>query len=298
MTFSLAQILGGFVAPVLLVALITALAWRLGRDARWVFGPLIALAFCMCYWAVEPRIDWPPSGNALYYPFYFVIVAGVLTFADSLLKPPMWLRVIVLFLLWRPAVRLMLARLVPHSLSVTDLEMWIDVWSLVTAVWFLIFESVAERVSGISAPLLLFAVCGTSAIVLALGWHIQSSGALAGVLSLVCLGAAAAGLVSRNASFSRGFCQMVIIIVQLLLVHGYFYTDDNLTDTQQVWIALLLGSPLLAFIGDLPMLRNRRPAMRLAFRLAPAMLLLAVVCAVTARDFVRADQAASANQEE
>ncbi len=38
---------------------------------------------------------------------------------------------------------------------------------------------------------------------------------------------------------------MIVVILQLLLVHGYFYTDDNLTDTQQVWIALLLATPLL-----------------------------------------------------
>ena len=138
------------------------------------------------------------------------------------------------------------------------------------------------------------AMSGVSAIVLALGWHIQSSAALAGVLALICVAGAVAGVISRRASFSRGFAQMIVVILQLLLVHGYFYTDDNLTDAQQVWIALLLAAPLLALLGDIPALRGRRPALRLAIRLGPAFLLLAIISAATVRDFVRADQTAGA----
>ena len=101
------------------------------------------------------------------------------------------------------------------------------------------------------------------------------------MLALICVAGAVAGVISRRASFSRGFAQMIVVILQLLLVHGYFYTDDNLTDAQQVWIALLLAAPLLRILGDIPALRGRRPALRLAIRLGPAFLLLAIISAAT-----------------
>jgi hypothetical protein len=298
MSFTLPQILGGFLAPAVLIALVAGFAWRLAADARWIFGPLVALAFCIAYAVVESHIGWPPTANVLYLPFFFAIVTGVLTLVDSLFRPPLWLRVLVLVILWRIAIRLMLMRQIPNALTASSAEMWIDLSTLITAIWFVLFEHLADRAPGITAPLLLFGMSGVSAIVLALGWHIQSSGALAGVLALISLAGVATSLISHRASFSRGFAQMIVVILQLLLVHGYFYTDDNLTDVQQIWTALLLAAPLLALLGDIPALRGRRSALRLALRLAPAMILLAVICAATVRDFVRADQTAGATQDE
>jgi hypothetical protein len=298
MSFTLPQILGGFLAPAVLVALVAGLAFRLAADARWIFGPLVALAFCIAYAVVQVGIGWPPSANVLYLPFYFAIVAGVLTLADSLFKPHLWLRVLVLVILWRIAIRLMLIRQVPNTLSASNTEIWIDLSTLVTAIWFILFEELADRAPGITAPLLLFGMSGVSAIVLALGWHIQSSGTLAGVLALISLAGVATSVISRRASFSRGFAQMIVVILQLLLVHGYFYTDDNLTNMQQVWIALLLATPLLALLGDIPAFRERRSTWRLAARLGPAIILLAIISAATVRDFVRADQTAGAAQDE
>jgi hypothetical protein len=298
MSFTLPQILGGFLAPAVLVALVAAFAWRLAADARWIFGPLVALAFCVAYIVVQGAIGWPPTANVLYLPFYFTIVAGVLTLADSLFKPPIWLRVLILVILWRITVRLMLIRQVPNALSASNAEMWIDLSTLIMAIWFVLFEGLADRAPGITTPLLLFGMSGVSAIVLALGWHIQSSGSLAGVLALICLAGVVASVISRRASFSRGFAQMIVVILHLLLLHGYFYTDDNLTDAQQVWIALLLATPLLALLGDIPALREGRSIWRLAVRLGPAIILLAIISAATVRDFVRADQTSGETQEE
>ena len=168
MTFSLPQILGGFLAPAVLIALIAGFAWRLAADARWIFGPLVAIAFCVADAVAEPHIGWPPTGNVLYLPFYFVIVAGALTLADSIFKPPIWLRVLVLVILWRIVVRLMLIRQIPNTLSASNAEMWIDLSTLITAIWFILFEGLADRAPGITTPLLLMAMSGVSAIVLAL----------------------------------------------------------------------------------------------------------------------------------
>jgi hypothetical protein len=296
-TFTLLQILGAFVAPALLVALIAGLAWKYSSDARWIFGPLITGAFALSYASIELKIGWPPNANVVYLPFYFAIAAGVLTLADSLAKPPIWLRILILLFLWRIAANLILVHLVPHSLSAAKAEMWADLSAAITAAWFIAFEVLANRAPGITTPLLLAAMSFAGAIVLALGWHIQSSGAMAVALALISLAGVVLVAVCRGLSFSRGFAQMIVIILQLLLLHGYFYTDDNLTHMQQLWIALLLAAPLLALI-EIPALQTRRTAVRLAVRLGPAIILLAIVCAATARDFIRADQAAAAMGEE
>ena len=263
-----------------------------------MFGPLVAASFCIAYAVVEPRIGWPPTGNVVYLPFYFAIVGGVLTLADSIFRPPIWLRVGVLVIVWRMAVRLMLIRQIPGALSASSAEKWIDFSTLVTAIWFLLLDWLADRAPGITTPLLLMAISGASAIVLGLGWHIQSSGALAGVLALISMAGVVLGAITARVSFSRGFAQMIVVILQLLLVHGYFYTDDNLTDTQQVLAAMLMASPFLALIGDIPALRGSRNSLRLAIRLGPAILLLALISAATVRDFIHADQTAGAAQDQ
>ena len=297
MPYTPMQMLCGLVLPAALVGLAAALAWRLFADARWVFGPLVGAAFGIAYWNLEPKIGWPPNANVLYLLFYFALVAGVLAKADALFRPTWWLRMLVLVVLWRIAVRLLLIRQVPSSISASGMEMWIDVSTLVTLIWWLAFEGLAERCPGVAVPLLLGATAGASAIVLTLGWHIISSGALAGALAMMCIAGAVLGACSSRISFSRGFAQTIALILQLILVHGYFYTDDELTGRQQVWIALLLGSPLLAFLGEIAFLRRQRPIWRLAARLAPALIVLAAVCAATMRDYVHAQESAGEMQD-
>ena len=298
MPYTPMQMLCGLVLPAALVGLGAALAWRLFTDARWVFGPLVAGGFGIAYWNLEPKIGWPPNANVLYLLFYFALAAGILAKADALFRPPLGLRIVVLVILWRLAVRLLLIRQTPNLISASGLELWIDVSTLVTLIWWLAFEGLAELWPGATVPLLLGAMAGASAIVLTLGWHIISFGALAGALAGMCLAGAVLGACNSRISFSRGFSQTIVLILQLILVHGYFYTDDALTGRQQIWIGLLLGSPLLAFIGETAFLRRQRPAWRLAARLAPALIVLAAVCAATVRDYLHAEQAGPAMQDQ
>jgi hypothetical protein len=139
MSFTLPQILCGFFAPAILVALVAGVAFRLAADARWIFGPLVAIAFCIAYAVVQSGVGWPPNVNVLCLQFYFAIVAGVLTLADSIFHPPLWLRVLILAILWRIAIRLMLIHQVPNTISAPSAEMWIDLSTLVTVVWFIVF---------------------------------------------------------------------------------------------------------------------------------------------------------------
>jgi hypothetical protein len=299
MVFSIAQILGGIIAPAIGVALLAAIGWKFCRDARWLFGPLIAAAFCAAYLAVEIHIGWPPTANVTFLLFYFTLAAGALTLIDSLAKPPLWLRVIILALLWRIGADLIIRRLIHTSLSPAAAELWIDFSTLSAISWFLIFEHLSAQAPGITAPLFLTILSLSCAVFLALGLHIQSSGVLAGDLALICICAVTISLLVHRTEFSRGFSQMVVFILQLLLFHGYFYTDDNLTAPQQIHAALLLAAPLLCLLGDLPAARDHRSAlMRLTIRLLPAIIVLTAISALTARDFFHADQAAATPADE
>jgi hypothetical protein len=289
MPYTALQMVCGLLLPAALVGLGAAGAWRLFADARWVFGPLVAVGFGIAYWNLEPKIGWPPNANVLYLLFYFALAAGILAKTDALFRPPFWLRIVVLAILWRLAVRLLLIRQVPNLISASGMEMWIDVSTLVTVTWWLAIEGLAERTPGVTVPILLATLAAAIAVVLAIGWHIQSSGALAGALVTICVAGIVLGAFSGRISFSRGYAQTVVLILQLLLVHGYFYTDDTLSGVQQAWIAALLASPLLAFIGDVPFLRCRPAGWRVAARVAPVMILLAAVCAATVGDYLHAE---------
>ncbi len=290
------QILAGMVLPAVLLGLAILAAWRpwnrrATADARWIFAPIVSLGFCVGYWNFELKLGWPPGGNVLFLLFYFAIPLAILGLLDSLLKPPLWLRAIVLLLLWRIFVRLLLLPQIPRQISGPAAELWIDALSLMALAWWLTFEHLADRSPGVATPLILAALAGASAILLAMGWHIQASAAMAAALAALSVAAMVLAVWNARISFSRGFAQTIALLLQLVLIHGYFYTDDALTTAQQIWAGLLVASPLLAFTGDLPVFRRRHPAFRLAARTIPVLIVLGIVCAATVRDFVQADQA-------
>jgi hypothetical protein len=297
MPFSMMQILCGLVAPAALLVVIAAIAWRLSADARWVFGPLMAIGFGLAYWNFEPKPGWPPTGNVIHLHFYLPIVLGILTLADSLFKPPLWLRTLVVVVFWRMAVRLFLQPQVPGTFSASSAEMWIDVCTVVAVVWWIAFEKMAELWPGVTVPVILAMLSAGCAVLLAMGWHIQTSGAVAGaVMSMSCAGIVL-GAVSGRVSFSRGFAQMAVLILQLLLAHGYFYTEDTLTNQQELLLGLVLVSPLLAFVGEIPAVRRQQRIWQIGARLAPVLILLGIVCGITARQYAQWDQTTGQQEE-
>lgn len=297
MPFTVMQMICGLLLPAVMVGTFAAAAWKSEENARWAWGLLLATGFGVAYWNLETRVGWPPSANVLYLLFYFGIVAGLLGCADALFRPPISVRIVVLVIGWRLAVRLLLAPQVPNSISGTIAEMWVDLSTLVTVVWWLIFESIAVRSPGVCVPLVLAGLAGAAAIFLGLGWHILGSGALAVSLAMVCLACAVLGAIGRRISYSRGFAETIVLMLQLLLVHGYFYTDDTLSGAQEAWIAILLASPVLALAGDLPIVRRRGVVARLAVRVVPMAIALGIVCGITVRDYARAQQDAAQQDE-
>jgi hypothetical protein len=297
MPFTILQLLCGLVGPAVVVLLAGALACRFCSEARWVFGPAVAAGFALAYWNIEPPPAWPPTGNVLYLLFYLALVSGVLVYADAMLKPPTWLRALALALLWRIAARQFLQRQVPASMSESEMEGWIDLWTIVTVGWWLAFETMAERWAGVSVPLLLGMLSIASAVFLAMGWHIQSSGAMTGAITGMCVAGVILGAISRRVLFARGFAAIAVLMLQLLLIHGYFYTDDNLTARQELLFGLLQGSPLLAFVAEWPLIRGQRPVWRVLGRIAIVGIVLAVICTITVRDYMKTEQAAAMQDE-
>jgi hypothetical protein len=297
MPFTILQLVCGLLGPAVVVLLAGALACRFCSDASWVFGPAIAAGFALAYWNFEPAPAWPPTANVVYLLFYLALVGGVLVYADAMLKPPTWLRALAFALLWRIAARLFLQRQVPVSMSESELAGWIDVWTIVTTGWWLAFETMAERWPGVSVPLLLGMLSIAGAIFLTMGWHIQGSGAMAGAVAGMCVPGVVLGVISRRVLFARGFAAMIVLLLQLLLVHGYFYTDDTLTNRQELLFGILLGSPLLAFIVEIPLIRRQRPLWQLLGRIVFVGIVLATICTITLRDYIKTEQAAAMQDE-
>jgi len=102
--------------------------------------------------------------------------------------------------------------------------------------------------------------------------HIQSSGALAGALVGLSIAASVLGLWnSRIACFPAGFAQTVVLILQLALIHGYFYTTTTgPPPANPRWAAS--GDAAAGVHGDLPPLRRLRPSLRLIARAIPVIL--------------------------
>ena len=290
MPYTPKEMLAGIVLPAVLLGVAILLAWRpwnhrAANDARWIFAPMVGAGFCIAYSNFELKLGWPPNANVLFLLFYFAIPLALCGLLDALFQPPLWLRAVLLLLIWRMFVRLLLLPQIPRGISETGAELWIDAIGLVALIWWLTFEHLADRSPGAATPLVLAAMSVASAVVLAMGWHIQASGVMAGSLVAMSVAAMVLAMWNSRISFSRGFAQTTGLLLLLLLVHGYFYTDDTLTDHQQVWAALLLVSPLLAFTGDLP-------------RVIPVLILLAIICGETIHDYLQADQAHAAMHDE
>ena len=90
---------------------------------------------------------------------------------------------------------------------------------------------------------------------------------------------------------------MIVLLLQLVLIHGYFYTDDTLTGGQELMFLVLLTSPLLGFIGEAAFIQRQRPVWRVVGRVAVVGIVLGTICGLTVRDYVKAEQAAAMQEE-
>jgi hypothetical protein len=293
----------GFALPAIGVAVGLILAWRAWRradrlDGRWISGLLIGGGFALAFpWLEQGHPAWPPGAdNAACWCFYFAIALGLLGFLQDVLRPPAWLGAIILLLLWRLAMRAILAPEVPGLLSNVALETWTDAASVAALLLWLAMQQLAANAPGPTTPIVLGIWCAGWAVML-VTWHIIHSGELAGTLALMCAAAAAIGIWRRRISLAGGGITAVVLLLLCLIVHAYFYSDDAFSTGQQ-WrtVILLLAAPA-AFAGDLPVIRRARPGWRLAARVAVVLLAVGIVAGISVAQFAAAQAANQAADE-
>lgn len=277
--------------PAMAVPIGMMLAWRIWRaparaDGRWSGAPLIVLGFGLAFWQVRGAPGWPLTDVTNWF-FWIAILLIPLGVLDAYIRPPLWARSIILVLLWRMAVRALLAPLIPRAISGAAVEYWLDLLSLTMLAWWLGLETLAERLPGVATPMVLtLTAIGTAAT---LGfWQILTSAALAGAIAVMCGGATVAVLAHPRIAVSRGLTMAAVLLLQLLLIHGYFYTDAPIDAATRWRLALLIVAPLGAFAGDFGYPRRWRSG-RLLMRLLPVAIAIAASVAWAAVSFRRSD---------
>jgi hypothetical protein len=300
MPLSIHQILTGYILPALVIVAGLIIAWRPWQkppraDGRWIAPPLMAAMFFLAFVQLSRVPKWPPgTGDVTNWIAYFVVPAGLLGLLDALLSPPSWLRFGLLVVLSRLAVRALLLPLVirTKALSGVEAENWIDGLSIAIAILWLSTDALAEKVRGISVPLVLFLFATGAAIYLVLSENL-SMGFVAG--SIAALSAAAAVATfwpngGRMISLSQGAVLTLIVPLVGLLICGYFYGPEDPSPMSQWAGAILLSAPILAWAGDLPGVRRSPNWARLCVRLLSVILAIGIAIGLSAK----ARQAAAA----
>ncbi|MDP9172254.1 MAG: hypothetical protein M3O30_00110 [Planctomycetota bacterium] len=295
------SIFEGIVLPTLLVAIGIVVAQRpwkraANADPRWIAAPLLCLAFEIAYLVFHPdRPSFPPgTGDIYFWVFYAAIGIGFLGFLDGVFRPPLWLRAVTLLMLWRLLVRTMLSRQIPDQITQNAAEFWIDVAGLILLIWFLSLELISRSVVGSAVPLVLAILACGSAVTL-FTWHLIASSSLAIALAAFCF---AIAVLSRwcRVNHANGASFAVVLLLQLLFIHGYFYSPDTFIPTDNLRTAILMASPLLIFAGDLPGIRQARPHWRLAARVLPLLLIVAIVAGLNVRSYAEAEKRSHATE--
>jgi hypothetical protein len=289
---AISTILLGFALPVLLTAAGIAAAWRAWErdhksDGRWIGAPLLGAALAIAFWNLRARPHLPGQGDVIEWVFWFAIFLGILGWLDALLRLPFWMRAVIVVFVWRLVIRLVLQPLIPSTLALA--EEWIDFLSLAALGWWWTMESVAGNSPGLTVPLILVILSLGSAVLLT-SWHIVGSATVAASAAAICCAAAAVAGWRGHISLERGAAPAIALPLLALLVHGFFYTSDTLTMTQQILALVLLISPMLALIGDLPPFKNLRPTWRLVVRLLPVILAVGIAAGWSLHQYTQSDQ--------
>ena len=290
---TVADILIEFFLPALIAAGGLLLGFKLGRWATWL-GPIAcagAFALADCRIVGTPR--WPPgTGDASYLVIWFMIPLAVLGILDQLLRPPIFLRALIVIMLFRLAIRALLA-----PVAQKDLESIVDSLSLAALIWWLAMESLASRRPGAPVPIVLFLTFAGSAGILALSNDIKPSQAGAS-LAAISAGIAVASWLMPRIALERGpiLILAVAFLAPLVLVHFYYYTEPPAGA-----VVLLLAAPLFAWIAELDAILRWRPVWRWLARLGPVVLALAIaagLCVQQNRAGAAAKAAQGASQED
>jgi hypothetical protein len=265
-----------FVLPALIVAAAWVIAWGRGRNGRWIGAPAVSAGFALAYCGIGGAPHWPPgSGDASFWLIWFAAPTALLGLLDAWLKPPLWLRAILLLILAAAGIKALAAPLGASGPPPGDFL----IWTLIAAVFWLAWETFARRQPGALVPILMALTLGASGAVLGVSNNIKpSQGAVA--LAGMAIAAGLAVLIRRGVWLDRGaiLAWIVPLLGLFLFVHLYSFTEPPPAS-----VALILLAPVIALAGDRPRLRRGRWAMIIV----PVILALAAAVGLSARQFLQ-----------
>jgi hypothetical protein len=261
---------------------------RPASTTRFNIAAIVAVALGLvagCF-VLEIRPGWPP-GNALVRLLTIVIPAIVgIELLGCFSAVPRWL-------VWglRLSLAMSIGRILVHnSVYTTSAEgawaafqpwIWLGCCAtLLVTVWYLLLR-LADRSPGASLPLAIAETCVCSGVAIMLAGYLTGGKAALALAAAVTGAAAGAGLAATRPPL-KGAIGIGVVGLSGLLFVGRFFGGVS---TGRALV--LLFSPLLCWMSELPILRCRSPWLIGIIRLAFVAVPLFVVIFLEKRDFDR-----------
>lgn len=293
------EILFVIVLPAVAVLVMIAISWRAWRRSAqrgdWG-GPIgIVIAFAIAHRFVAG--SWPalPPTESMGWLLVAAVGAAVIGIVDALIPLPTAVRAATSFLVAGGACAIVL-QTVMRNWPIGQHVVTLLILALAGLGWWCSIVATA-RDGGVLAPLVLWIVSSTLAMALMLppdaslrfGQLTLSLAAAAGAMFMLVL-------VRPNVSFTRGV-PMVFATISVTLIAAAHY----LFDWRLIYAVPLLAAPGFVMLGRLipapqPTTATRKLA-RLLIRVAPLVVVMAVVLAVAVIEFRRSESATGYDQE-
>lgn len=284
MTVERFEIIYGLVLPAVLAALLSLPALFFRRDGRackktlWLHLGL-GIPFVIGFGGLfgVPRL---PVAESWQWLFYIVAGITVLGVVDSLWPAPMWARAAVVLLVTEACAWLLLWPLVRNDWADGHPLLWIEAFSLALFFSWVGLNALGDRISGTQFSFALLPPAVAVSLVAMLSGY-RTIGPMGGI-PFACIAAMLPIVWLASVSYTRGPVLLWIVICYGLLTVGYFFA--NVTTTNGL---LLLVSPQMAWIGELPAIRRLKPVPRGMLRVAAVALPAFVAVGLAGVSFAR-----------
>jgi hypothetical protein len=278
------EILYGLVLPALLAALLSVpvLIFRrhgiASKKSLWLHLGL-GVPFVVGFGGLfgVPRLPVAESWQWLFY-----IVAGITAFGivDSLWRAPMWARATGALLVAEAFAWLLLWPLIENNWADGHPLFWIEAFSLALFFSWLGLNSLSNRISGAQFSFALLPPTVAVPLVVMLSGY-RTIGPMGGI-PFACIAAMLPIMWFASVTYGRGPVLLWIVMCYGLLAAGYFFANATTGNCM-----LLLVSPQMAWVGELPPFRRWRPAARGALRVAAVAMPAFVAVGLAGASFAR-----------
>ena len=271
--------------------------WPKVIAAGWALA--VGIGFFVGCLVLGPTPKWPPQEPADRLLFLLLPATVAVEVLGAFVSRPRWLACGLRAVVAAVAARILLHKsvyLVPSAFPVDPASSGSHTWSVaeawlnfggmglgLAAVWILL-ERLATRSTSRAVSLALAMNCGAAGMAIMLSGY-ATGGQLGFPLSAAIGGAVIASLAGTKLSQSAGGIGVGVVMLFGMVVLGRFFGD--LTTAHAV---LLFLAPLLAWVGELPLLRKLRAWQRGVLQLLAVAIPLAVVVLQAQRQFAADSQ--------